>query len=283
MQINPPIKKHLGVGKTSVAYIEMGDPAGMPVLLLHGYPNHSFLWRNVMKGMAAFRCLAPDLMGLGDTEPAPDADLSLESQAKMVKGFLEAMKIKRAALVGHDHGGGVAQIIAVKWQESVSHLILVDSVGYDAWPVARVRARAWMARFLPGLSSSPLLMERFWRSRFGLSQAVNNPSVMTPDILEEYIRPLTSSPERRERFRRYLVSCSSKATNEIAEKLRSLSLPAMVVWGEHDRFLPISIGQRLCRDIPACRLEIVQGCGHLVPEEMPDALATLICGFLSPS
>jgi len=281
MQINPPMKKRLSVSKISVAYIEMGDPAGIPVLFLHGYPNHSFLWRNVMKGMSAFHCLAPDFMGLGDTEPPSDADLSLESQAKMVKGFLEAMGIKRAVLVGHDHGGGVAQILAVTWPLSVSHLILVDSVGYDAWPVPRVKARAWIARLLPRVSSSPLLMEKFWRSRFGLPQAVNDPSVMTPDILEEYIRPLTSSPDRRERFRRYLVSCDSKATNAIAEKLRSLSLPAMVVWGECDRFLPLSIGQRLCRDIPACRLEIVRGSGHLVPEEMPEALATLICSFLS--
>lgn len=282
MPINPPYKKSLAVGNIRMAYCEAGDPEKRAVLFLHGYPTHSFLWRKVMAGLKdSYYCLAPDLMGLGDTEAPADKDLSPPSQARMIGKFLRTMGIWNTALVGHDHGGGIAQILATGSPVGVSHLILVDSVGYDAWPVPRVRARAWIARRFPRLSSSPLLMETFWRSRIGLPQAVLNPSLMTPEVLEEYIRPITASDERRESFRRYLLACDSGATIAASERLKNLHVPALIVWGSHDRFLPISLGERLARDIPACRgLEIVPDAGHLLPEEKPRVLASLIDEFL---
>jgi len=229
----------------------------------------------------AFYCIAPDLMGLGDTLVPENEDLSLSSQADMIMRFLRAMKAEKAALIGHDHGGGCAQIVAVRYPLMVSHLILVDSIGYDSWPVLRVRARAWIARHLPGLSSSPLLMEMFWRSRFGLRQAFWDPSVMTPDVMEEYIRPLTESPERRKAFRRYLLACDSRDTMAIAEDLGRTSIPTMIVWGSHDRSLPLSLGRELYRNIPgAKRFEVIAEAGHLLPEEKPEALASLLREFL---
>lgn len=229
----------------------------------------------------SLHCIAPDLMGLGDTMAPPDEDVSLLSQAEMIATFLKARNVGKVALVGHDHGGGCAQIVAVRYPLMVSHLILVDSVGFDSWPVPHVRARAWLARHVPRIASSPLLMEIFWRSRFGLRQALRNSSVMTPEALEEYIRPLTASPEKREAFRRYLLACDSRDTMDIVEDLKRLPIPTMVVWGSHDRSLPLSLGRRLYREIPgARRFEVIHSAGHLVPEEKPEALASLIREFL---
>lgn len=104
-------KKFMPVRDARVAYYEEGD--GVPVLLLHGCPFSSFIWRKVISLLSPhYRCLAPDLLGLGDTETPKNGDWSLRAQARMTVGFLDALGIKTAHVVGHDHGGAVAQLLA---------------------------------------------------------------------------------------------------------------------------------------------------------------------------
>ncbi len=94
----------IDVGAARVAYRDEGQ--GRPVLLLHGCPFSSFIWRKVVPMLSPhFRCLAPDLLGLGDTETPADADWSLPAQARTVLAFLDALSIGVADVVGHDHGG----------------------------------------------------------------------------------------------------------------------------------------------------------------------------------
>lgn len=128
-----PAKHVLRVGDARVAYYDEGG--GSPVLLLHGCPFSAFVWRKVIPHLSpAHRCLAPDLLGLGDTETAEDADWSLRAQAVMVLGFLDALRISRAHVIGHDHGGAVAQLLAAEHPERVERLVLANAEAYDNWP-----------------------------------------------------------------------------------------------------------------------------------------------------
>src|SRR5918993_2261602 len=100
-------KRFLDVGEARIAYYEEGN--GEPLLLLHGCPFSSYIWRKVIPLLSSrYRCLAPDLLGLGDTETPEGAAWSLRAQADMVVGFLNALSIESVHVVGHDHGGAVA-------------------------------------------------------------------------------------------------------------------------------------------------------------------------------
>src|SRR5215207_4002905 len=127
-------KKHvLHVGEARVAYYEEGN--GEPLLLLHGCPFSSYIWRKVIARLSSrYRCLAPDLLGLGDTETQEGTDWSLRAQAAMVIGFLDALGIERAHVVGHDHGGAIAQLLASKHPERVDRLVISNAEAYDNWP-----------------------------------------------------------------------------------------------------------------------------------------------------
>jgi pimeloyl-ACP methyl ester carboxylesterase len=130
--------RRVDVGEVSVAYREIGT--GPTVVLLHGGPFASFVWRDVMVCLAdRFRCIAPDLLGLGDTETPDDADWSLMARARMVIGFLDRLGIERAYVVGHDHGGAVAQLLAARHPERVDRLVLSNAKAYDNWPSAEER------------------------------------------------------------------------------------------------------------------------------------------------
>src|SRR5918994_6779745 len=131
-------KSLIPVGEARVAYHDRG--AGEPLLLIHGCPFSSYVWRKVIPGLSdRFRCLAPDLLGLGDTETPSDADWSLRAQSGMIIGFLDALGVERAHVVGHDHGGAVAQLLAAEHPDRIDRMVLSNVEAYDNWPSADER------------------------------------------------------------------------------------------------------------------------------------------------
>src|SRR5256714_1787934 len=128
-----------------VAYLRQGQ--GPAVLLLHGIPSSSYLWRDVIDPLSAtFDVLAPDLLGYGDSDKRLDADLSIAAQARYMVAFMETLGVHQAAVIGHDIGGGVAQLMAVDEAQRVARLSLIDSAVDNNWPVpviARLKEPAW--------------------------------------------------------------------------------------------------------------------------------------------
>ena len=136
MTTTASVARRLDVGSASVAFSDSGGD-GTPVLLLHGCPFSKFLWRHVIPRLSdRFRCVAPDLLGLGETETPAGADWSLPAQVDAVLGLLDRLGLGRVAVVGHDHGGAIAQLIAIQHPDRVSALVLADAEAYDNWPSA---------------------------------------------------------------------------------------------------------------------------------------------------
>jgi pimeloyl-ACP methyl ester carboxylesterase len=116
-----------------ISYMEQG--AGPVALFVHGVLLNGHLWRHQLADLSDIRrAIAVDLLTHGDTEIAPDQDVSVTANAKMLKEFLEALKIDRVDLVGNDSGGGIAQIFAALYPERVRSLTLTDCDTHDNWP-----------------------------------------------------------------------------------------------------------------------------------------------------
>ena len=107
-----------------LAYRELGE--GPPVLLLHGWPTSSYLWRDVMPAIAEAgnRAIAPDLPGYGRSERDPDADHSHEAQARVVAALLDHLGVRGAAVLGHSIGAAVALRLAAARPDLAAMLIL---------------------------------------------------------------------------------------------------------------------------------------------------------------
>lgn len=280
-------KRHVTVGDARVAYYEEGE--GTPLLLLHGCPFSSFVWRKVIPLLSSrHRCLAPDLLGLGDTETPPDADWSLPAQAAMVVGFLDALDIELAHVAGHDHGGAVAQLLAAEHPERLGRLVLSNAEAYDNWPSADERPFLTLAQ-LPLLGDVVLwLWSRQWAVRLTLieGKAVFDSKVLTTDLLNGYIRANLSDRHRRARSKRFLAGQSDPANNRVTLDLlgglRRFDHPTLLVWARDDPHFGPEWGERLLHDIPgAVRLELLPETGHLLMEERPERFAALVDQFLA--
>ena len=243
-----PLKAGVRAGPAEIAAITSGVEGAQPVLFLHGFPTHGFLWRHVLHELGdEIHGLAPDLLGLGDTIVSPYEDFTAPMQAELLLEWLDHLGLERVAVVAHDQGGAVAQQLVANHPERVSHL--PRRVAHNA--------------------------------RIGFARGVRDSALMTPDVVEEYLRPLTTA-EGRERARRFLLAADNRFTLECLPGLRAYQGPTLVAWGADDVFLSPSWGVRLVEDLSGAeRLELLPFCGHLVPEERPVQLAALLRELLA--
>jgi pimeloyl-ACP methyl ester carboxylesterase len=280
-------KRFVAVGSTRVAYYE--DGVGEPLVLLHGCPFSSFIWRRVIPRLApTHRCLAPDLLGLGDTEAPLGADWSLRAQASMIVGFLDVLGIERAHMVGHDHGGAVAQVLAAEYPDRVARLVISNAEAYDNWPSPEELpfVRATQVPLLGRLVLWGWSRRSLFRWTLIDARAVHDPRFLTPELLDGYIRANLGDRHRRSRTRRFLACqldpANNRVTLELLEGLRRFDHPTLLVWAEDDPHFEPKWGERLQRDIKGVvRLELLPETGHLLMEERPERFARLVGDFLA--
>jgi pimeloyl-ACP methyl ester carboxylesterase len=282
-----PAKTIASVGDARIAYHDQGS--GPAVLLLHGCPFASFVWRKVIPHIArSHRCIAPDLLGLGDTETPEGADWSLRAQAAMAVGLLDVLRIERGHVVGHDHGGAVAQLLAAEQPDRVDRLVLSNSEAYDNWPSEEERPFVRLTQ-LPIVGE---LVMRLWALRPVLrwtlirAHAVYDPKLLTSESIDLLIRANFGDRYRRARTRRFLAlqfdRHNNQVTSELLEGLRRFDHPTLLIWARDDPHFGPEWGERLLQDIPgAARLELLPETGHLLMEERPIEFAALVTAFLA--
>jgi pimeloyl-ACP methyl ester carboxylesterase len=142
---NAPATRHrVQTASGRIGYAEQG--AGPVALFVHGVLLNGHLWRHQLMDLSDIRhCIAVDLLAHGDTEIASDQDVSVTANAKMLKEFLDALKIDQMDLVGNDSGGGIAQIFAALYPERIRSLTLTDCDTHDNWP-PRPSSPSWRWR-----------------------------------------------------------------------------------------------------------------------------------------
>src|SRR5207245_7683108 len=163
------------------------------LILLLGSPSSSHPWRNVIYPLAAtFDVLSPDLLGYGDSDKRLDADLAIAAQARYMVAFMESIGVHQAAVVGHDIGGGIAQLMAADEPQRVARLILVDSVVGNNWPVADI------ARLKePGWDQIMVNIDLRKGLRKGLEAGIVTEGRVTDELVDEWTRPFQDLGGRR--------------------------------------------------------------------------------------
>ncbi|MDP8977010.1 MAG: alpha/beta fold hydrolase [Actinomycetota bacterium] len=243
---------------------------GAAVVLLHGIPTSPALWRRVVPLIREGRCLAFEMVGYGDSIPTGrERDLSLGHQTDYLLAWLDALDIERAVLVGHDLGGGIAHIAAVRAPARCAGLVLTNAVGYDSWPIPSVRmlrAGSIVLRLLPAPTVYGVMGSLMVRGHEALAMA------------RESLR-LHAGPYLRHdgtaALARQVSWLHARDTLEVAGRIRELDVPARVVWGAADQFQKVAYGERFAWDLGA-ELRRIEGGRHFVPEDHPEALAAAV-------
>lgn len=280
MTVGSAVRRQLHrVGVTTLGTLTVGDGDrdDVPTIVaLHGTPAGAELWRGVLERLAAADrpAEAVDLPGYGRTVVPPQIDHSLPGAAELVAAWLRQRDGAPVWLVGHDLGGVVAQLVALRHPDLVVRLTVGDCpVGGDTWPVPPVRLLRGLA--LGGLYDLPVL-PRVAAALMGrplLRGAVADPACLDHATLRRvfFDSKVTDGAGRRA-FARHLRALDPRQAAAIEHELADLAAPTQLVWGAADRYLPFeTVGARLRDDLPDPAVTVIEDAGHFLPLERPEA------------
>jgi pimeloyl-ACP methyl ester carboxylesterase len=244
---------------------EQGE--GIPLILIHGIPTGPELWRHVLPRIKGARCLVWEMPGYGGSIRAgQDRDISVAKQADYLIAWMTALKIERAVFGGHDLGGGVAQIAAVRHPYRCGGLFLTNAIAYDSWPIPSVkalRATRGAVRHLPNAALKMIMATLFRRGHDDAEQA--------REALEMHF-PYYRDNGGGAALARQVAALDVRDTTAVAPELSGLNIPARIAWGTADQFQKMRFGERLAHDLSA-PLRRIEGGKHFTPEDHPDVIA----------
>ena len=244
-----------------ICYYELG--AGPPLILIHGVGGDADEWAFCMKELSSSnRVIALDLMGFGRSGK-PLICYTVDGFVEVLEGLMDRLAIKRTSLVGASLGGWVAAAFALKFPERMDRLVLVDAAGLrsDApeMPVdLRVSTRAHMR---------DVLKVMFYDQDFVTEDLVDL-------VYEGHLR-------RQDGYTIDSTLRNFKNDREwLDARIAELTVPTLILWGEHDALIPMSISDTFHRLIRGSRCEIIPKCGHLPALEKPAEFLRHVEDFL---
>jgi pimeloyl-ACP methyl ester carboxylesterase len=252
-----------------ISYTEQGS--GPVALFVHGVLLNGHLWRHQLAQLSDIRrCIAVDLLAHGDTEIAPDQDVSVTANALMLESLLDALNIGQVDLVGNDSGGGIAQIFAALHPDRLRSLTLTDCDTHDNWPPEAFKPFLAMAAAggLRGALEGMLADKSLYRSPQALGPAYEHPGRVADETIETYLRPLVRTEQRTRDFQRFLAAFDNVHTVRVESRLRTLQVPTLIVWGTDDIYFPVKWSRWLADTIAGARRRVeLEGARIFFPEE----------------
>ncbi|HYH07073.1 MAG TPA: alpha/beta hydrolase [Thermoanaerobaculia bacterium] len=256
--------KSVQVGGHRIHYYEGGE--GPPLLMVHGVASSAadaaLLYRGLMR---RHRVLAPDLLGYGHSDKPENATYTVRMQSEMVRGFMDAVRVRNADVLGISMGGWVALKLAAEQPERVRRLVLVSSAGLQF--ETTLNERSFSARNLDELRAS---------LRLQTDNADRIPTFVLRDILRR-------SQKHSWITIRSMRSMLTTRDDLLDGRLQRVTMPVLLVWGTRDRIVPFTVAKMMQRELPHARLVALEGCGHLAIVECRAQAVPAIDAFLSSS
>ncbi|MFC7897329.1 alpha/beta fold hydrolase [Streptomyces sp. NPDC057381] len=258
----------------AVRWNRLGEAGRQPLVLLHGTPFSSYVWRAVARSLARdHEVFVWDMPGYGTSEKFPDQDVSLAAQGRVFTELLDHWGLAEPVVVAHDFGGAVALRAHLLHGARYRALALVDPVALAPWgsPFFRlVRDHAEVFEALP-----PSLHRALVAEYVGSASSAG----LHPAVLERLVGPWLGEPGQSA-FYRQIAQADQRHTDEIQDRYATIGVPTLVCWGEDDAWIPVAKGRELAAAVPGARLEPIAGAGHLVQEDAPAELTAALLAFL---
>ncbi|MDE1182393.1 alpha/beta hydrolase [Paraburkholderia sp.] len=257
----------------TVRYGSTGD--GPPLVLVHGTPFSSQVWRRIAPIAASFRRVYYfDLLGYGCSGQRAGQDVSLGVQNRLLAALLDHWQLTRPDVVAHDFGGATALRAAVLNRCEYRSLLLIDPVAIAPWGSPFVRhVRAHEAAF----AGVPPYIHQAMIDAY-LQGAVHRP--LPDDVLRIYSTPWTGDTGQAA-FYRQIAQMDQRYTDEVEPRYGELDCPVSILWGDDDQWIPVDRGIALASMIPGARLTRVPGCGHLMQEDAPEAIVAAMLQLIA--
>ncbi|MEV8320595.1 alpha/beta hydrolase [Streptomyces sp. NPDC059900] len=258
----------------TVRWAVLGPADAPPVVLVHGTPFSSYVWRGVARALSReHRVYVWDLPGYGTSQMQDGQDVTLAAQARVLTALLAHWELDEPAVIAHDFGGCVALRAHLLHGARYGRLAVVDPVALAPWGSPAYRLLGENAGVFDQLP--PALHEALVRAYVSSASQRG----LHPAVLDRLVEPWCT-PEGRSAFYRQIEQNDQRFTDEIQDRYGELALPVLICWGTEDTWIPVERGHELAKLIPGAELRLIEGAGHLVQEDAPAELTGGLLRFL---
>jgi pimeloyl-ACP methyl ester carboxylesterase len=267
------LRRRLTLPGGEIAYDMFGY--GPPLILVHGTPSRSYIWRDVAMRLAdRFTVYVYDLLGFGQSERKEGLDVSISGQARLLAELVEAWELEAPSVAGHDIGGAIALRAHLLEEVPVGCIALIDSVVLRPWITPTTR-----------------------HVREHLDVYATMPVDTFEAVIASHLRTATHWPIDEGVFATYLegwrgelgqklylqkdAQLDEDDTISFEPLLSSIGVPVRIIWGEQDAWLDPSLAARLHEIIPGSDLVLLPETGHFAMEDSPKEVAEALFDFFS--
>jgi haloalkane dehalogenase len=258
-----------------LAYREAGSSNDRVVLLVHGYPESSYMWHDALTALAnaGWRALAPDLPGYGDSEPGAGTGTGTwERHVEALERFVGELNLGPVALVTHDWG----VMIGLRW--ACDHPGAVNAVAISDGGFFADRRWHDLANVMRTPGDGEQLIHAYTREGFhGAMRAFS--SGMSEQAIDEYWKGFADDTRRLAHLELYRSGDFEKLTT-YEGRLAALGLPALILWGADDKFAGVKMARRFHEELPGSELVVLEDAGHFVWDDQPERACSALVDFL---
>ncbi|SFB13081.1 MULTISPECIES: alpha/beta fold hydrolase [unclassified Bacillus (in: firmicutes)] len=262
------------VNGIEVYYERYPNPSSnQTIVLLHGFLSSTFSFRRLIPLLnQTYQVISVDLPPFGKSGKSHHFIYSYKNIANTVVALMEELSIEHPILIGHSMGGQIVMNILKLRPDFAEKAILLCSSGY----LKRSNLPLIFTSYIPYFH----LYVKFWLARSGvrknLQQVVHDQSLINDEMLYGYLQPFLED----EIFIALTKMIRHREGDLSVEDLRKIDTKCLLIWGEHDKVVPLSVGKRLNKDLPNSNLIVLDDTGHLVPEERPEEVYEMIKSFI---
>lgn len=253
---------HVQAGLHRLHYLEAGS--GPPLVLVHGLGSNGMQdWGRLVAPLSRqFHVYAPDLPGYGESERPKDADYSIPMQVEAVRAFMDAVGIGRARVAGISMGGWIVSRLASEHPDRLARLVVVDAAG--------------MRPDGPPIPAEVLLP----RNEEDVRQLIGAVRHKAPDLPSFVVRAILARRLREEWIVRRALESMRDGGDWLNGTLARADMPVLVMWGKQDALISVDYAALLQAEFPRAELEVLDGCGHVLMADCPEAFDRVFLEFL---
>lgn len=269
-----------------VFYREAGPEQAPVILLLHGYPTSSHMFRHLIPALAGtYRVIAPDHIGFGRSSAPSVQDFvyTFDALTRVTHRFLDALGVEAYTVYVQDYGAPIAWRLALADPAAITGVISQSGNAYEEGFVPEFWAPIWAYGEEPSAANEKALRPALGREaiRWQYTHGVPDPSTIDPDAWEHDLRTMERSGVDRAQLALFGDYASNRALYpQVQQWLRTSDVPVLAVWGRNDEIFAAAGAEAFRRDAPSARIELLDG-GHFLLESHLDEVTRIILDWRS--
>ena len=268
--------KFIEIDEMQVHYRDEGR--GFPIVLIHGTGSSLHTWNDWTKQLTKTnRVIRMDLPAFGLTGPNKNADYSIKNYTNFIHHFLDKINVEKFHLAGNSLGGNIAWNYAAEYPKRVEKLVLVDASGL---PTNKPQPAIFKMAKTPILNSLFLFVTPKVFIKKNMEEVYVDNAKITDKLITRYHKMSLRTGNRQAFIDRAKIDFKL-GTNSNLEKLKSIKIPTLLIWGAKDNWIPLDNGKRMDSLLPNSKLVVLENSGHVPMEENPEESLAVLKDFLN--